>query len=112
MRLNRTLRVEFALLLALMLPLQGFTAMPSCTEGLAAPSLEPQHSAHMHCVRGATATHHHGCGNCCCAAAIAVIPGRWIAPLLGTPEISVAVLGFPPAVTLDRLDRPPRLTLA
>jgi hypothetical protein len=112
MRPNRTLRVGFALLLALLLPLQGVTAMPNCAEPVASPAPAPPHSGHLHCAREAAVTHHHGCGNCCCAAAIAVITARWIAPLLSAPQISVAVLGFPPTVTLDRLDRPPRLILA
>jgi hypothetical protein len=126
MRLNRTLHVGFALLLTLMLPLQGYAAMPGCgqpdhtnssTDSSAAnslPALLPalQHSMQHHCARGSTATHHHGCGNCCGGAAIALMATGWIAPLVTAPGISVAVLGSPPTVTLDRLDRPPRLILA
>jgi hypothetical protein len=123
MRLNRTLRVGFALLLTLMLPLQGYAAMPSCGQldhansstdnSLAAPLPALQHSMQHHCARGSAATHHHdhGCGNCCCGAAIALMAAHWIAPLLTTPGISVAVPGSPPTVTLDRLDRPPRFIL-
>jgi hypothetical protein len=126
MRLNRTLHVGFALLLTLMLPLQGYAAMPGCgqpdhtnssTDSSAAnslPALLPalQHSMQHHCARGSTVTHHHGCGNCCGGAAIALMATGWIAPLVTAPGISVAVLGSPPTVTLDRLDRPPRLILA
>jgi hypothetical protein len=125
MRLNRTLHVGFALLLTLMLPLQGYAAMPGCGQldhtnsstdsrtekSLVAPLPALQHSMQHHCARGSTATHHHGCGNCCCGAALALMATHWIAPLLTAPEISVAVPGSPPAVTLDRLDRPPRLIL-
>jgi hypothetical protein len=121
MRLNRTLQVGFALLLTLMLPLQGYAAMPSCGQhdhtnssaekSLAAPMPALQHSMQHHCARGSTATHHHGCGNCCGGAAIALMSAHWIAPLLTAPGISAVVLGSPPTVTLDRLDRPPRFIL-
>jgi hypothetical protein len=125
MRLNRTLHVGFALLLTLLLPLQGYAAMPSCgpldhtnsstdsstEKSVAAPLSALQHSMQHHCARGSSATHHHGCGNCCCGAAIALLPAHWIAPLLTAPGISVAVPGSPPTVTLDRLDRPPRFIL-
>src|ERR1700722_5803106 len=121
MRLNRTLQVGFALLLILMLPLQGYATMPSCgqldhtnsnaDESVAATLPALQHSMQHHCARGSTATHHHGCGNCCCGAAIADMTAHWIAPLLTAPGISVAVPQAPPTVTLDRLDRPPRLIL-
>jgi hypothetical protein len=121
MRLNRTLHVGFALLLTLMLPLQGYAAMPSCGQldhrdssaekSLAAPVPALQHSMQHHCARGSAAIHPHGCGNCCCGAAIALMAAHWIAPLMTAPGISGAVLGSPPAVTLDRLDRPPRFIL-
>jgi hypothetical protein len=103
MRLNRTLRVGFALLLALMLPLQGYAAMPVCAASTAAAP-----TAQHHCAHGSTAIHHHDCGNSCCGAAIALTPVRWIAPLQTAPEISKAVLWSPPVGLLDRLDRPPR----
>jgi hypothetical protein len=125
MRLNRTLRFGFAMLLALMLPLQGYAAMPACAQhdqansGVAGMTASP--TAHQHCERGTTAGDHHDgnshrgnghCDNCCCGVAIAATSARWIAPLLSAPEISHVILWFPPAVTLDRLDRPPRYTPA
>jgi hypothetical protein len=108
MRLNATYRAGFALLFALLLPLQGYAAMPVC----------PQHertavsaTAPLHCA-GAAAIHGHnrgnsGCSNCC-AAAIALTPISFVAPLLTAPDISVVAPGFPPKGLLDRLDRPPR----
>jgi hypothetical protein len=115
MRLNRTLRFGFAMLLALMLPLQGI-AMPACAQhdladsrvtGIAASS-----TARPHCEHGTTAgMNHSGSGHCdngCCGVAIAATSTRWIAPLLTAPEISQVILWFPPTVALDRLDRPPR----
>src|ERR1700686_4401097 len=101
MRLNATHRAGFALLFALLLPLQGYAAMPDCPrpERAAAAATAP-----LHCAGGA-AIHRHGCGNCC-GAAIALTPVHFIAPLLPAPQISVAAPGFPPQGLLDRLDRP------
>jgi len=103
MRLNRTLRLEFALLFALLLPLQGYTAMPTCDESTAAASA-PQ----THCASAPTGIHHQGCGNCCCGAAVALTTAAWVAPPLRAPEISVTSLWPPPRLTQGRLDRPPR----
>jgi hypothetical protein len=103
MRLNRTIRLEFALLFTLMLPLQGVAAMPSCDESTAAASA-PQ----THCASASTGIHHQGCGNCCCGAAVALTPAAWVAPRLSAPEISFASLWPPPHLTQGRLDRPPR----
>jgi hypothetical protein len=102
MRVHRTLRAGFALLLSLMLPLQGHAARTACSA--AATASTAQH----HCAGGSAATHHHDCGNCCGGAAIALTPVRWIAPLPAASEISNPVPGLPPMVALDRLDRPPR----
>jgi hypothetical protein len=103
MRLNRTLRAGFALLVALMLPLQGYTAMPDCGHSVAASP-----TARAHCTGGPTSTHRQGCGTCCCTAAIALTAVDWIAPRRIAPEVSLALLWSPPTVTLDRLERPPR----
>jgi hypothetical protein len=116
MRLNRTLFGVLAMLLALMLPLQGYAAMPDCGHvdpvhsGARDPAASP--TAPQHCAGLPAATHRHGCGNSCCGAAIMPTSVRWIAPILAAPEISAAVSSSPPAVTLDRLDRPPRFILA
>jgi hypothetical protein len=105
MRFKRSLRAGFALLFALMLPLQGYAAMPVCREGSVASvaSSAPQ----THCT-GAPAVHHHQCDNCCCGAAMALTHGEFIAPRLTAPGISDAALWPGPTVALDRLDRPPR----
>jgi hypothetical protein len=108
MRPNRTLRVGFALLFALMLPLQGYAAMPSC--GQPDHAVQHAHTAAHHCTQEPAAAHHSGCGECCCAIAIALAPIEWTAPRLTAPEISDTLIWSPPAVALDRLDRPPRLT--
>jgi hypothetical protein len=107
MRLNRTLRLGFALLFALMLPLQGYAAMPNCGR----PDHAVQYSDHAathHCTRERAAAHHPGCGDCCCAVAMAPTPVNWTPPRLAAPEISGTLMWSPPTVALDRLDRPPR----
>jgi hypothetical protein len=92
----------------LIMPLQGFASAWGCgsfdTAPAAAPAAAPQHCAH----EAGVAQQHHHCGTCCCAAAIAVMPRIWIPP---RPAISGALLPVrsPPAIVLDRLDRPPRL---
>jgi hypothetical protein len=114
MRPNRTLRVGFALLFALMLPLQGYAAMPDCGQpghAIRYPAhMAAHHSAAPHCTQEPAASHHSGCGDCCCAIAIALAPIGWAAPRLSAPEISDTLIWSPPAVALDRLDRPPRFT--
>jgi hypothetical protein len=102
MSFDRSLRAGFALLFALMLPLQGYAAMPPCREASVATS-DPQ----THCA-GSPAVHHHHCHNCCCGAAIVLTAADFIAPLLTAPDISDAALWRPPTVAIDRLDRPPR----
>jgi hypothetical protein len=101
------------LLLALILPLQGFAAAWNCGSPETGSS-----AAHQHCPPGSGAAHsgeahtgeaqmHHHCGTCC-AAAIAALPFGWIAPPSITPPIALPQMGSPPKVALDRLDRPPR----
>ena len=102
MKPNRTLRVGFALLFALMLPLQGYAAMPSCGQST--------HAAAHHCAREPAVTHHSGCGDCCCTVAMVPAQGIWAAPRVAAIEISGTLIWSPPAVALDRLDRPPRLS--
>ena len=95
--------MKLALLLALIMPLQGFASAWSCGSFGAAPAAAAQHCAHED---GAAQQHHH-CGTCCCAAAIAVVPLLWIPP---RPVNAGALLPVrsPPAIAIDRLDRPPR----
>jgi hypothetical protein len=113
MRLNRTLRAGFAVVFALLLPLQGSAAIPHCAASTAAqPAGSPAGSpaALDHCAHASAAIHNHdGCGKCRCGTAIALTPVLWIAPLLSAPEIYLAAFASSPRVTLDRLDRPPRL---
>src|ERR1700722_2870340 len=116
MSVNRTLFSILTMLLALMLPLQGYAAMPDCGRldhtHSGAVHLAASPGALQHCAGVPSAVHRHGCGNCCCSAAIMLTPVRWVAPVLAAPEISAAAPWSPPTVALDRLDRPPRFALA
>ena len=113
MRLNLTLRAGFALLLTLLLPLQGYAAMPACGQhdqtALSAANTAASQAIQHHCAPESTLSHHHSCDNGCCGAAIALTSVRWSAPLQSASQISNAVFWSPPTVTLDRLDRPPRI---
>jgi hypothetical protein len=102
MKLNRTLRAGFALLFALLLPLQGYAAMSSCGSRDAASSAGPHH-----CASAPAALHHHHCSDCC-GAAIAPPGDIFLAPHPRSPDITVAEPASPPVGFLDRLDRPPR----
>jgi hypothetical protein len=105
-RRPRTLKL--ALLLALILPLQGFAAAWHCGPAPAAPT------AQQHCTHGSgsgAAQQHHGCSTSCCSFAIAVMPLRWAAPPSISPQVAMPLSGSQPSRILDRLDRPPRLVL-
>lgn len=100
-----------ALLLALLLPLQGFASIMVC------PQLPTAHNrahqaepAHLHCREHAqqeSSARHHGCGDCCMAAVAQAAPD-WIAPRGETTQLSLPLLRAPLKISLDRLDRPPR----
>jgi hypothetical protein len=95
--------MKLALLLALIMPLQGFASAWSCGSFDAAPAAAAQHCAHED---GAAQQHHH-CGTCC-AAAIAVMPLLWVPPRPENAGSPLPLRSSPPAIALDRLDRPPR----
>jgi hypothetical protein len=100
--------MKLALLLALIMPLQGFASAWSCGAFDPAPATGPatalQHCAHA---AGDVQLHHH-CGTCCCAAAISIMPLVWVPPRPANPGALLPVSSAPPAIALDRLDRPPR----
>jgi len=110
----RKLKVVFALLLALTLPLQGYAAAANCGPASAhTAALHAGPSSHCASVHHHLSVHHyHDCGNGCCVAAIALTPARWTVPRPAAPEIAGRLISPPPAVSLDRLDRPPRPLLA
>jgi hypothetical protein len=104
MNRHRTRMLELALLLVLLLPLQGFATALSCGSFNAAPA-----TAQQHCAHGSAAVQHHHCGSCCSAALVAT-PLHWAPPRATRPDVSLPLLISPALVALDRLDRPPRLT--
>jgi hypothetical protein len=118
MPLNRTLTISFAILLAVMSPLRGYAALANCGAAFISAPAAAAHGAHLsHCAHGAGVPHAHGagilhahdCGSCCCVAAIALTPARWMVPPPTALRISAWMIWPPPAVIQDRLDRPPRL---
>jgi hypothetical protein len=100
--------MQLALLLALIMPLQGFASAWSCGSRDTAPATA-RTAAPQQCEHDGAAQQHHHCGTCCSAAAIAVSPKLWIAPRPANPSALLPLRLSPPAVILDRLDRPPRL---
>jgi hypothetical protein len=99
--------MKLALLLALIMPLQGFASAWGCGSFATAPVTAPATAA-QHCAHDGVAQQHHHCGTCCCAAAIAVMPLFSVPPRPANPGALLPVRS-PPAIVLDRLDRPPRL---
>jgi hypothetical protein len=99
----RRSRFKVALLLALLLPLQGLSAAALCGPSNAASAAIDHHCAHVPGI-----AQHHGCGTCC-AIGVAAAPLRWIAPRSSNPEVSSVTPLPPPKGQYDRLDRPPRL---
>jgi len=97
--------LELALLLVLMLPLQGFAAAFGCEPHAAAAATS---ATHQHCPHASSAVQHHACGTCCCAAVV-VTPLQWVPPRSISPQVRVPLLFSPPKIVLDRLDRPPRV---
>lgn len=107
----RKIRVGFAMLIALLLPLQGYGAMPKCSErvptGIRADASAVQH----HCARAKTATHQHNCTHDCCSVAMALTAARFIAPRSSASDITCSAIALAPEGALERLDRPPRFVL-
>jgi hypothetical protein len=106
MERHRSSALKLALLLVLMLPLQGFAAAFSC-EPLDSAAAAAAPTADHHCPHGSSAVQHHACGTCC-SAAMVVTPLQWVPPRSISPRVRVPLLFSPPNIVLDRLDRPPR----
>jgi hypothetical protein len=101
-----------ALLLSLLLPLQGFAAVSGCAPRPAAQHGQQQTPmAHEHCAAHAspdsTTPHHPSCSDCCMAA-VATTPPQWTPPRCETLHPSLPEIRTPLKISLDRLDRPPR----
>ena len=96
------------MLIALLLPLQGFGGMAPCNERVstsisaAAPAV--QHS----CAHANMAIHQHNCSHACCGAAMVLTAATFIAPRHRPAEITSAGVEPAPDGAVERLDRPPR----
>jgi len=110
MQPRRILKLGFALLLAVILPLRGYAAVANCAADADSGRAVAVHGVHpSHCAHGAGALHSHGCGNDCCGAAIVLTPARWLVPRTPALGVSARIIWPSPLLALDRLDRPPRL---
>ena len=115
-----------ALMLAMVLPLRGFASAALCEAHGAARGLHAS-SAHAaaisdsagsapgrtadsgrHCASGG-APPQHGCGDCCCVAAVALTPIRFEIQRAPVTHVAQRPAWLRPTLTVDRLDRPPRL---
>jgi hypothetical protein len=114
--MRRVTNLRLALLLALILPLQAFAALSNCALNGTHPSIESAHSAlpaaDSHCARAHPSTAHHDCGTCCHVAAAGNSLENWLPPRSIAPRLAQARIKPPPSATIDRLDRPPRFSLA
>jgi hypothetical protein len=107
-------KLLLTLLLLASLPLRVYAA--PCESLLARPdhaaahATQAAHGAHRgtHCEHGSLSGHGAAC-DCCCMAAAAAPPG-WALPHDSASTVLARLLGHSPVLTLDRLDRPPRLS--
>jgi hypothetical protein len=134
-KLMRNLKPLLALLLAVLLPMRGFTFAAHCEplgpghdahtsrqaesplrSGTERGELSPQASEAPHCVDGDSshhadskaASHAHGCGDCCYGAAAVLTAPRFAVPRAAAASIVGRLARPHPALAIDRLDRPPR----
>jgi hypothetical protein len=101
MRFHRLSKLLLALLLVASLPLRVY----------AAPCESPRaRAAHhgTHCEQGSPSGHGAAC-DCCCVA-VAAAPPSWAPPHDPASAVLARLLTHSPILTLDRLDRPPRLS--
>jgi hypothetical protein len=124
-----------ALLLAVLLPMRGLTFTTHCephgqshdahashqaenalASGTERDDLSRQAADPPHCVDGRSshpadgkaASHAHGCGDCCGAAAAVLTAPRFTVPRTAAASIVGRLARPHPALAIDRLDRPPR----
>ena len=101
-----------ALLVALLLPLQGFAAAARCdliTGQAEAPAVAGP-AAHEHCVQHehVPTSQHHGCCTVCWLTAVAATTLDWTVPRTAAPQLFLPAPRAPLTMSLERLDRPPR----
>jgi hypothetical protein len=105
MRFSPKSSLLIALVLMALLPLRGYASIAHCESGTAPSATHAMHASHC-----TDSVHSHGCSDCCI---VAVIHTPIDSPLPPSPPADAAakLVWAPPALTLDRLDRPPRSLL-
>jgi len=105
MRFHRPSKFLLALLLVALLPLRVYAALCE-PPGAHAARHAIEHATH--CEHGSPGGHASACD--CCGAAVATAPPNWTLPHDPASAVITRLIGYSPILTLDRLDRPPRLS--
>jgi hypothetical protein len=105
MRFHRLSRLLITLLLAASLPLRVYAA--PCESPGARAAHHGTHCEHRG-EHGAPSGHGAACD--CCSVAVAAASPNWALPHDPASAVIARLLGHSPILTLDRLDRPPRLS--
>jgi hypothetical protein len=100
------------MLIALLLPLQGYGAMPTCSEQVPTHTIADASAVQHDCSHAKAATHQHNCSHGCCSVAMALTAARFVAPRPSAAQITCSPMALAPEGALERLDRPPRFVLA
>jgi hypothetical protein len=100
-----------ALILALVLPMRGIAPLTHCGAlGFDSGTHQAQaEGGKAHCANGAATTHSRGGSDCCCLTAVASAPVRLDVPRGPAAQIAGRAAWLHPTLTIERLDRPPRL---
>jgi hypothetical protein len=118
MRSHRLSKFLLTLFLAASLPLRVYAAMGPCEPPMAHADRNAQSDASRtaeapaahhgtHCEHGSPSGHGAAC-DCCCVG-VAAAPPSWALPPDPAATACARLLRHSPILTLDRLDRPPRL---
>lgn len=73
-------RMGFAMLIALLLPLQGFGGMAPCNERVSTSISAAAPAVQRSCAHANTAIHQHNCSHACCGVAMGLTAATFIAP--------------------------------
>jgi hypothetical protein len=111
MRSHRLSKLLLTLLLTASLPLRVYAALGPCEppmahDGHTAEAPAAHHGTH--CERGSPSGHGAAC-DCCCVG-VAAAPPSWALPPDPAATACARLLRHSPILSLDRLDRPPRLS--
>jgi len=112
MRFHRLSKLLLTLILAASLPLRVYAV--SCESPVAgaphhaqAAGIAQAANHGTHCEHGSTSGHGTTCD--CCGVAVAAAPPSWALPHDSPSAVLARLISHSPVLTLDRLDRPPRL---